>query len=444
MTRTTERTLHTAPMESERTLRAEPTLAVRSLNRALAPLGDRFPSVAFDTLVRVAESLTRLSDWGDDATFERFRRCADAVEGNPNLSTWGRTSLRIFLQAKFVNRLLLVDFVKKHPAVREVPIVAPLVIFGWYRTGTTLLHNLLTADPSNRAPRAWEVSFPIPFVRDPRLDEGLRRAATTFVLEAGRFVIPEQSTAHHTGTSLPEECFFLLESSGASTTLFNTYHAYDYAFSLLDDDLGSIYADHKLQLQVLSLARPRTRFVLKCPFHLWALDALNATYPDALLVQTHRDVRKSLASNCSLSAMTTTKFTKSLDLHEHGRFWQSFYRVGMERGLAARESIPTSRLVDVRTDDLSRDPIGAVRSIYEHFDLGFEPSLERAFAREAELHPQHARGKHVYDATDFGLDVDALAVEYADYHQRFGLDSRASSGRPRDSRGGVTRAVEER
>src|SRR5262245_14966905 len=170
-------------MESERTLRAEPTLPVRSLNRALAPLGDRFPSVGFDTFVGVAESMTRLSDWGDDATFERFRRCALAVESNPNLSTWGRMSLRIFLQGQFVNRLLLVDFVKKHPEIREVPIEAPLVIFGWYRTGTTLLHNLLTADPANRAPRAWEVSFPIPFVRDPRLDERLRRAATTFVLE---------------------------------------------------------------------------------------------------------------------------------------------------------------------------------------------------------------------------------------------------------------------
>lgn len=411
-------------METGRTLRAEPTRVVRSLNRALAPFGDGFPSVEFDTLVGIAESLTGLSDWGDDATLARFRRCADAVSGNPNLSSWGRISLRIFLQSKFVNRLLLVDFVKRHPEVREVPIEAPIVIFGWYRTGTTLLHNLLTADPGHRAPRAWEVSFPVPFARDPRIDEGLRNAATTFVLEAGRFVIPEQSTAHHTGASLPEECFFLLENSGASTTLFNTYQAYDYGFELLEDDLAAIYADHKLQLQVLSLARPRSRFVLKCPFHLWALDALVATYPDALLVQTHRDVRKSLASNCSLSAMTTTKFTKELDLHAHGRFWQRLYRVGMDRGLASRASIDPAQLVDVRTNDLARDPIGTVRAIHEHFGLGFDATLERLVAEEAARHPPNAHGRHVYDAADFGLDVDALAHDYADYHRRFGLDAK--------------------
>ncbi|MEO8603934.1 MAG: sulfotransferase, partial [bacterium] len=253
-------------MQNTRTsLRPEPTLPGKLLNRVLAWRGAGFPDVSFGTFARVAERVARLDDWGDDAAVARFRRCAEAVQGNDNLSPWGRISLRIYLQSKFVNHLRRVAFVRQHPEVRDVPIEAPLVIFGWYRTGTTLLHSLLTADPAHRAPRTWEMWFPVPFGRASRRDTTLRRAATAFLLKTNRFVIPEQAQAHYIEVDSPEECFFLFENAGCSTTLFNTYQAYDYGLRLLEEDLEPVYAEHKLQLQILSLVQPRRRWVLKCP-----------------------------------------------------------------------------------------------------------------------------------------------------------------------------------
>lgn len=416
-------------MAPRATLNAEPTRPVKLLNRMLAPLGDDFPSVSFDAFARIAENTTRLSDWGDDAAVARFKRCALAVEASESLSTWGRISLRIYLQSKYVNHLRRIAFVKAHPEVREVPVDAPLVIFGWYRTGTTLLHNLLTADPAHRAARTWELCFPIPLVDDPRRDETLRKAATAFILNANRAVVPEQANAHYVEVSSPEECFFLFENAGASTTLFNTYHAYDYGFSLLEEDLRPVYAEHKLQLQILSLAAPRKRWVLKCPFHLWALDALVHTYPDATLIQTHRHVGKSLPSNCSLSAITTSKFVDRMDLVEHGRFWNEFYARGMERGLATRRRLGPGRIIDVRTNDLSRDPLSSIRSIYAAQGLPFTRELERAYADRAAQHPKDAHGKHVYTPEDFGLNAAELAARYADYHAEFGLLDGAPSKR---------------
>jgi len=398
-----------------------PTRPIKVLNRLLAPLGSRWPDVSFESFARVAERLTRLDDWGDDAAIARFRRCAEAMQRNDNLSPWGRLSLRIYLQSKFVNHLKRVAFVRRHPEVREVPIEAPLVIFGWYRTGTTLLHNLLTADPDHRAPATWEIFFPVPFARDPRRDRQLRRAATAFMLKTNRFIVPEQARAHYIELDFPEECFFLFENAGCSTTLFNTYQAYDYGFGLLDEDLRPVYAEHKLQLQILSLAQPRRRWVLKCPFHLWALDALQATYPDALFVQTHRDVRKSLPSNCSLSAMTTSKFVNHLDLRAHGAFWEAFYAVGMERGLASRRRIAPERIADVRTHDLSRTPVATIAAMYQQLGLAFPRELENAYRNEALRHPKDAHGRHVYTPEEFGLDPDRLAERFADYHARFGL-----------------------
>lgn len=400
----------------------EPTRSVKLLNRLLAPLGPRFPDISFETFARVAERIARLDDWGDDAAVARFRRCAEALQRNENLSPWGRVSLRIYLQSKFVNHLQRVAFVRQYPAVREVPIEAPLVIFGWYRTGTTLLHSLLTADPAHRAPRTWEMWFPpLPFARDPRRDRALRRAATAFLVRTNRVIVPEQALAHYIEIDYPEECFFLFENAGCSTTLFNTYQAYDYGLALLDEDLRPLYADHKLQLQILSLAQPRRRWVLKCPFHLWALDALLATYPDALCVQTHRDVREALPSNCSLSAMTTSKFVQQLDLRAHGAFWETFYALGMARGLASRRRIAAGRLADIRLRDLSRAPLETIRGVYEHFGLDCSPEVERAIRHAALSRPNHGRGAHVYSPELFGLDADRLAERFADYHAEFAL-----------------------
>ncbi len=415
------------PMAPRSTLRPHPTPTVVGLNRLLAPLGPGFPDVSFEAFARQAERLTRLDDWGDDAAVARFRRAARAVSENRHISPWGRISLRIYLQSKFVNHLLRVDFVKRHPEVREVPIEEPLIIFGWYRTGTTLLHNLLSADATHRAPRAYELCFPSPFVSDARRDEKLRRAATAFVLEANRFVVPEQSSAHRVEVDFPEECFFLFENSGVSTTLFNTYHARDYAYELLREDMVPVYEDHKLQLQILSLARPRRRWVLKCPYHLFHLDALARVYPDALLVQTHRHASKALVSNCSLSAITTSKFVDHLDLHSHGRFWSDLYRVGIDRGLRGRANFAPSRLADVRTDDLARDPESTVASLYRDLGLPFTDETRERLRLEIGRQRKDDRGAHVYHASDFGLDDATIGERFADYHARFGLTAPGSS-----------------
>ena len=426
---------HTPPTPRA-SLRPEPTRPVKWLNRLLKPLGSRFPDISFEAFARVAEGVTRLDDWGDDAAIARFRRCADVLQGNDNLSAWGRVSLRIYLQSKFVNHLRRVAFVREHPEVRDVPIDAPLVIFGWYRTGTTLLHSLLAADPSHRAPRMWEVSFPVGVSRNPRRDRALSRAATALFLSTNRFIVPEQAQAHYIEVDYPEECFFLFENAGCSTTLFNSFQAYSYGLALLEEDLRPVYADHKLQLQILSLAQPRRRWVLKCPFHLWALDALLAVYPDALCVQTHRDVRQALPSNCSLSAMTTSKFVKHLDLRAHGAFWESYYALGMERGLASRRRLAGGRIADVRLTDLSRAPVETIRTVYDQLGLAFPREVENAYRHESLRHPKNAHGAHVYTLEEFGLDSHRLADRFADYHAEFGLSDGAAP--PLDRRGRAT------
>jgi hypothetical protein len=61
------------------------------------------------------------------------------------------------------------------------------------------------------------------------------------------------------------------------------------------------YAQHRLALQVLQSRRLTGRWILKTPNHLWHLDALLATYPDARIIWTHRDPGPVVTSLASLA-----------------------------------------------------------------------------------------------------------------------------------------------
>ena len=78
---------------------------------------------------------------------------------------------------------------------------------------------------------------------------------------------------------------------------------------MLDWDMIEPYEFHKLQLKMLNAQRSAKRWVLKCPWHIWNMDALMAVYPDAQIIFTHRDIAKALASHCSLSAKMASKLS---------------------------------------------------------------------------------------------------------------------------------------
>jgi hypothetical protein len=259
----------------------------------------------------------------------------------------------------------------------------------------------------------------VPMREHPDADRAVRRGVTSFILNSNRYIIPDQAAAHYITVDGPEECFFLQENAAFSTTLFNTYQAYDYAYEILDWDREALYRDLKLQYQVILHKAPVKRLVLKCPFHLWNLDAVMKAFPDAKIVQMHRDVTKSLPSNCSLSAMTTSKFAKRLDLRDLGKFWADYYRVGIDRALEARKTIPNDQIADVRLSDLTKDLVGTIRRVYAQFGLPWDDYLASRYRVRLMDNPKDAHGAHVYSLEEFGLDPSEIKARFADYHERF-------------------------
>ena len=130
---------------------------------------------------------------------------------------------------------------------------------------------------------------------DPRIARG--RSAARVV----RCARPRVQGDPPSGRSSRLECIAIMSPTFLSPRFHTTYHVPTYQEWLERQDLRPAYRFHRRFLQQLQWRAPAQRWVLKAPAHLFAFDALLEAYPDARIVQTHRDPLTVLASVASLT-----------------------------------------------------------------------------------------------------------------------------------------------
>jgi hypothetical protein len=252
-------------------------------------------------------------------------------------------------------------------------------------------------------------------------DEKWRRWRGGHEVAMNEVMIPEQAEAHHVTTDAYEEDFFLLENDMAIMKFFVGLGDFGYAMRILQWDMTEPYRWHKRQLQILWAQRSASRWLLKCPWHLWNLDALLAVYPDARVIQTHRNLAEAIGSQCSLSGRIASKFRRDLDLRDVGRFWLGYSRIGVERGLHGRAALSPGQVYDVRLEDLHARPLEIVEDIYGRFGLPFDGTLADRFTERIAEEPKAQHGEHDYDIADYELSESQIQAEFSDYRQRFAI-----------------------
>jgi hypothetical protein len=397
----------------------KPSLPFSLVNK-LDLLSKKMIPIDSDRVMKMAERTTGLDDWGEGGFRARLDAAVDGLN-EAQLNTTGLLGARYFLNWHLGNKLRVIDFAKRHPELDDVDIERPVVITGFFRTGTTFLHNVLAADPNNRVAKAWELSYPLGRLGDPLGDVAWRRAQAKFTFGFNQAAIPDQGAAHHVTADSYEEDFFLLENDMAALTLWAAFGALGYANEMLDWDMIEPYEFHKLQLKMLTAQRSAKRWVLKCPWHMWNMDALMAVYPDAQIIFTHRDIAKAIASHCSLSARMSAKLQRSLDVNELGAFWLEYTRIGLERGMESRKKIPESQIYDVRLRDLMASPMTVLQDIYSQFDLDLTPEIAGLLEERIAEKPTSQEGEHEYAIEDFGLTNEQVRETLKTYNDRFGV-----------------------
>ncbi len=382
--------------------------------------------LTFDKDSLIAEASERtggLDDFGAPQFLDGLERFLYALEHDARLNAVGQHIAKGRCMQHLVNRLGYVNDRKLYPAIAQQTIEKPVFIIGLGRTGSTILHDILAQDPASRAPLTWEVTYSSPPPQTATFETDPRIAKT----EAGfppMDVRREKFKAMHpTGAQLSQECVVMMGDTMSTPLFHNQFRVPTYQDWVDTADRAHVYEFHMQQLQHLQSGHKLDRWVLKTGAHMWGLDHLLETYPDARIVFTHRDPVKSLTSYASLTALVREMGSDHVDKFEVAQDWNARLTAKLQRAVAVRgaKDYPRAVFYDMKFADFVADQFAVVQKIYEAFDL---PMSDEAAARMKWFiadNPQGKHGIHRYEAHEYGIDPVAVREQFRPYIERFDL-----------------------
>ncbi|MBW2270226.1 MAG: sulfotransferase [Deltaproteobacteria bacterium] len=369
---------------------------------------------SFDALHETAVRETGLSDFGDEAYRKNLEFLLECYDGEAILGDEGREATQRTLVDCLAGRLYSTQRLALHPECRDRPIERPLLIAGLPRTGSTALHKLLAADPQSQALEYWLGCQPDVRPARHKWSEHPSYRATVAALDRIYAGSPELRAAHSMRAAEPDECRLLFMQDFLNVTFSFNATIPSYESWLFEQDLRPAYGRYRDNLQLIGANDSDKRWVLKNSSHLLALPALESTFPDVCLVQTHRNPVEWISSIASVVYKSRRIYEPEVRKEDVGeqqlRQWSSV----IERSLTDRTKL-SCRILDVHYDHFVNDPIASVRRIYDHFDWPWSPRAETSIREWGDENRQHQHGEHRYSAEEYGLSEARIADRFAHY-----------------------------
>ena len=378
-----------------------------------------------DDVVAAARAADGLEDFGDDSYRQPLEKLLWSLEHEAQLNDIGRQVLRQRMVDILATRLRVQFFLNRFPRITEEEILAPLFIVGLPRTGTTMLHRTIAADHRMYAPLWYEVRYPSPApdwdfttVGDARI--AAAKAEMAAMLEAN----PDLLAIHPMDALGPDEDIMLLEQSFYSfnTQAYAYIPTFDSWIESQDHTPGYEYF-HRL-LQFLQWQKKRTgqqgeRWTLKAPHHLHYMDLVFRVFPDAKVVQSHRDPVETLPSLTSLIAGVWTIYSDVADPEAVGRQWSRKFAKGMQHTMAVRDRMGEGRFLDLWFEDTVSQPLSEIQKVYDFLGMELTPEARAEMARWQEFNRREMRPSHDYTLAQYGFTEEDLKRQFSAYRGRF-------------------------
>lgn len=391
---------------------------LNGIGKSLRALKIPLYELSADALCEGVMKQMKLSDFGDPAFYDGLRCLLHSVDNDTNLHLLGRIFLRITLVALLENRLLLIEDRKRRTDVYERPLIPPIIVTGLPRSGTTLLHRLLAADPAHRAIPFWETMHPFRYSDPDRRYERVKK-----ILDRRIQIAPELDRKHFIRADTPEECIFLLGTTFVSTMFWIGLPVFEYARWYNTAPRAQAYREYSWILHALQAVSPTKRLALKAPPHMGALDTLYEVVPNAMVVQVLRDPVRAATSLNSLIYTSHSTLTEKLDVPRMAQTTLEMLEQDVKHNLAFRATHP-DRICDIYYTDLVADPIDTMQRIYAYFDMPWSEDNSRRLQTYISKNPKGRHGSHRYQAEDFGLTDAEIAERFRDYIDHFDLVNR--------------------
>jgi hypothetical protein len=230
--------------------------------------------------------------------------------------------------------------------------------------------------------------------------------------------VPELDRIHHSTPTTPEEDWQLLVPSFHALTFELAYGLENYGRWLQGEaDMVWAYGELKQRLQIILHQHPREQLVLKCPDHLWFIDALLRVFPDACIVQTHRDPVRCITSYTSMISLQERTLTGRIAWRPLAERLTGMFLRGARRAHEARLRHDPRQFFDVPFERLVADPAGIVRRIFLHFDMG--APCEQAVSTELKRPRADRPGAHRYSHERLGIDPESIRTKFRWYTEAY-------------------------
>ncbi len=404
-----------------------PSLAFRAIGAGLSVAERAIPAKLLPGrdpagLIRAAKASP------SPAAIQGLLQLNEAIDAESDLTMFGRISTRWDFLRLLRNAQMIEDRHENDFKLRQEPVPAPIFILGLPRSGTSFLHSLLAEDEGNLVPRNWQTIYPAP--RPPGFAPGRDKRARTVDSQLKFFagLAPEFPAVHPITADSPQECSEITAHVFQSLRFDTTYRVSAYRAWLDARGHRDAFAFHKKFLQVLQSGLAARRWVLKCPDHIFSMDAILETYPDARFVVVHRDPVRVFGSVAHLTGVLRRPFVKNVDPADIGRQVSERWIDGAERLVAfdRREDVAPERKIHLHYEDLVGFPLQAVARIYETFGLPLVPAARDAMARSLAARPRGGYAQRRYALGPFGISQASLGPGFAPYLEYFGIVPQAA------------------
>ena len=374
-----------------------------------------------DQLIEQAQRATGLEEFDSNS----YREGLDIFLGDVNKNSVPEAAVDRLaggVVMALANRLKSTAYLKSRPELLARPIEKPVFVFGVPRTGTTLLSNLLAADPARRSPLTWEIDDPVPPPTSATLYNDPRALAA---LEMERQMLaarPEMGKYYRSSAIYPNECVFFMAHDFKTLMWESRGKLPNYRDWLLQTDMTSAYEYHKRYLQMLQADAPGV-WNLKMPSHALWIPTLLKIYPDARLIWTHRDPLTATGSFCSLLSLAHQSFSGSVDKEYLGQNCLYQAQQHADRIMDARDQFGEDRIIDVHYSQLMQNPIETMRELYKTMGDEFTAEAESGMQTWVDDNPQNKFGRHEYKLAQYGLSEAKVRKAFERYQDRYDVES---------------------
>jgi hypothetical protein len=362
-------------------------------------------------------------DFGPTDYLPGLRVLLQSMDYDPHFSVAGRRYAWDMVIDVLRGRAQAVRSMKNTSGFDAQAIIDPVVITGVPRTGTTALHRLMALDRRFQGLQTWLLDSPMPRPPIESWKDYPQFQKTAALLEAQYAAAPEKRAAHYRAAEEVHECCMLLRQSFVSNLWNCGWSAATYDSWWQCQSEEAAYHHYYRCVQLIGSTEPKTRWLLKNPGHIDNLDLLFAIFPNARVIQTHRDPAKAVPSLVSL-LMQFNAVTE--DGRQQQRSETMLTREVAKWSSAVRKAervrqLHPGQVLDVIHADFHRDPMGVLERIYAFVGMEITDDVRAGFVQRIKEKPELAHGLHRYDVTDYGMTEDQVREPFDDYIKRYGL-----------------------